>query len=284
MTDRFEEVAVPDAVDSGNGVKPLGSTPATEQAVISERLGKRWVKQLAIKATGAVIHSDVHYEDGAEDEIREHRDAGGALQILMTHFRRTETVIIAEIAGKEEPLRHIQDTTGITGRQNLFDIPVIGWILENGGVQKVSLAHENPNETPEEAALRHERNQRTQAMGGRFLANGFNWVIYPEGGSRKKVEKDGKLERVPREPGVVMPVREGFVFSLENMTPQERERVRLLGIAVHYSEGRFSNLRPTVHVSRPVAPINGTREEIRQQGEDLLRRGTAEAVRIHAAR
>ncbi|HVX47890.1 MAG TPA: 1-acyl-sn-glycerol-3-phosphate acyltransferase [Candidatus Saccharimonadales bacterium] len=262
--------------------------PGVEKPVadpdISENLGKRYVKWIAIKLSGAVLHSDVHYEEGAEEEILEHRDAGNPLQILMTHFRRVEPLVIAEIAGKQKTLRHIRYTTGITGKEELFDVPVIGWFIRNGGVQKVSRPIENPNETPEQRALRKERNQQTQALGGRFLASGYNWLIFPEGGSRRTVEQDGQLVRVYREPGVVMPAQNGFVYSLENMTDEERRKVKLLGIAVHYGEGRFSSLHPTVHISRPVPPIDGTREERRQQGEDLLRHGVAEAVRLHEAR
>jgi hypothetical protein len=147
-----------------------------------------------------------------------------------------------------------------------------------------SLEHEN--ETPAERAARREANRRTQAIGGRFLAAGYNWLIFPEGGTKKVVKKDGRAIREKREPGVLLPLRNGFVYSLESMTEEERRKVKMLGIAAHFSEGRFSNLHPTIYITRPEAPIEGTGAEEKwlKQGEDLLGRGLAEAVRLHDLR
>src|SRR5207237_7765620 len=109
-------------------------------------------------------------------------------------------------------------------------------------------------------------------------------LMFPESNSQQVIEIDGQKVKVKRKPGVVLPLRNGFVYTLESMSEKEREKVRLLGIAVHYGDRRLSSLRPTLHVSKPVAPITGSREEMRQQGEDLLRKGVSEAIRLDGRR
>jgi len=247
--------------------------------------GKKHVIWPVVSLARALIHPTTHFEDGAEEELHEHRAVGGSLLLLMTHFRRWEPIVMAELAGAHEPLRHLRYTTGITARHELFELPFpVGYIIRNSGARAVKRVIENQNETPAERAARQEANQQTQAIGGRCLAAGYNWLIFPEGTSRQTVERNGQQVREKRQLGVALPLRNGFVYSLESMTEEERQRVKLLAIAVHYGEERFSSLRPTVHISRLVAPVSGTREEMRQQGEDLLHRGVAQAVRLHDLR
>jgi len=248
------------------------------------RGGKKHVIWPVVHAARLVVHPNTYFEEGAEAEILEHRDAGGSMLMLMTHFRRWEPVVIAQLADKHRTLQHIRYTTGITARDELFEAPVLGYIIRNSGAQRVKRTIEHPNETSEQKAARKESNQRTQAIGGYFLANGLNWLIFPEGGSKKIVEEDGRSIRVPRDPGRLLPLQRGFVYSLESMSKEDRERVKLLGITVHYGEGRLSSLRPTVHITRPEDPIEGTSEIRLYQGEKLLRRSLEQAIRLHKQR
>ncbi len=226
-----------------------------------------------------------YFEEGARDDIREHRDNGGTLLMLMTHFRRWEPLVMAQVARVNEPLKHVQYSTGITARRAMFELPVVGpLVVGNSGAQVVDRAIEHTNETPEQKAVRKEANQKTQAVGGRFLASGRNWLIFPEGGSRKIVERNGESVREEREPGVLLPLQRGFVYTLESMTPEERERVKLLGVAVHYGERLFSSFRSSVAIPRPETPVDGTGDEMFQQGEDLLSRAVADVVRLDAGR
>lgn len=239
----------------------------------------------ALTAINLAMHSTTYFEEGAVEDLQEHRDNGGSLLLLMTHFRRWEPIVIADVARSNKPLRHIQYSTGITARSKLFDLPFpAGFVVRHSGSHRVNRSTENPNETPEERARRKEENRKTQITGGRFLARGLNWLIFPEGSSRETVEVDGQTIRIPRKSGEVLPLQLGFVYTLESMSEEERRRVKLLGIAVHYGDRRLSSLRPTVHVGRPVSPIEGTSEELRQQGEDILRHGVSEAVRLDALR
>jgi len=259
-------------------------TPAIGQEDVLQNLPVKHVMGPVHALSRVVMHAETYFEDGAVEDLHEHRDNSGTLLLLMTHFRRWEPIVMAQVAAKNEPLHHLKYNTGITARRKLFELPVAGYIVRNSGAQIVDRPTENIDETPAQKAVRREENQRTQAIGGRFLASGFNWLIFPEGGSREVVEEDGKKIRKERKPGVVLPLQNGFLYTLESMSEEERRIVKLLGIAVHYGDRRFSSLRPTVHVSRPVAPLAGTREEIRQQGEDLLRAGVARAIELDGYR
>jgi 1-acyl-sn-glycerol-3-phosphate acyltransferase len=226
-----------------------------------------------------------YFEEGARDEIREHRDAGGSLLLLVTHFSRWEPLVLAQVARRNEPLRHIQYSTGITARRKVTELPIAGIVVRHSGAHIVDRAIEQGEETPEQRLARKEANQQTQAVGGRYLAAGMNWLIFPEGGSKKVIKNDdGETVREAREPGVMLPLQRGFVYTLESMTPEERERVKLLGIAMHYGEGLFSSFNATVAIPRPESPVDGTGEDMFRQGENLLSRAVADAVTQHSLR
>jgi hypothetical protein len=237
-----------------------------------------------VVALGRVIyHPKTYFED--EAAIREHRDQGGVLYILMTHFNRFEPGMMAQLACKHKSLRHIKYTTGVTARKELWDIPGLGHVLRNINAAAVERVTERPNVTPEEKKERQEENQRKQAIAGRYLAQNKNWIIWPEGSTREDVkQEDGEKVRIPRDIETLLPIRRGFVYSLEAMTEEERKNVKLLAIASYFGERALSVVRPTVHIGRPTAPIEGTTEEVRQQGEDLLQHSFSEAKRLDALR
>jgi 1-acyl-sn-glycerol-3-phosphate acyltransferase len=262
----------------------IGMAPVISQEEVLPNLPNKHVMGPVHALAKLVMHAQTNYENGAVEDLHEHRDNGGTLLLLMTHFRRWEPIVIAQIVANSEPLQHLKYNTGVTARRWLFELPVVGYIVRNSGAQIVDRPTENKNETPVQRKARKEANQKAQAVGGRFLANGLNWLIFPEGQSRQVVEKDGQKVKVSREPGILFPIQKGFVYTLESMSEEERRKAKLLGVAVHYGDRLFPSLRPTVHISRPTAPVNGTVEEIRQQGEDLLRTGVSEAIRLAARR
>lgn len=167
----------------------------------------------------------------------------------------------------------------------MHELPsVLGYIVRNSGAVIVDRPTESKDETEEQKQARREKNQEAQAIGGRILANGGHWLIYPEGLTRQTIIENGEEKKVPRKPGVLLPVQKGFVYTLNSMTPEQLQRVRILGMAVHYGGRLASSLRPTVYVTKPEVPIQGTVEEKRQQGEDILRRAVQEAVLIDSLR
>ncbi|HUY85061.1 MAG TPA: 1-acyl-sn-glycerol-3-phosphate acyltransferase [Candidatus Dormibacteraeota bacterium] len=242
----------------------------------------RRIVDITVGLARLAMHPETHFED--EAAIRKHRDQRGVLEILATHFSRLEPGVIAQLAGKHESLSHLKYTTGVTARTELWDIPVLGRLLRSIDAAPVKRTIERPNETDAERADRQEANQRQQAKAGRRMARGNNWIIWPEGNSKRSAEVNGQLVRVKRDPKTLLPIRNGFVYSLEAMTEEERARVKLLAITCYYGERALSGLRPTVYIGKPVAPVEGEREEVRQQGEALMRRGLAEAIRLDELR
>jgi hypothetical protein len=57
-------------------------------SVMSQHSAKRRVIWPVITAVRGIVHPNTNYEAGAEEEISEHKAAGGSLLMLMTHFRR----------------------------------------------------------------------------------------------------------------------------------------------------------------------------------------------------
>jgi hypothetical protein len=275
---------------------PEAATPQAAEEDISPYLPKKGIMSPVHFLSSVVMNgARTHFEEGARDDLQEHEAEGGTLLLLMTHFRRWEPIVMAQIARVNPSLQHLQYNTGITARRDIFSLPIVGpLVVGNSGAMPVDRVVEHPNETPEEKAARKERNQETQAIGGKFLANGHHWLIYPEGGSREILMKDGqqvmengKAVRKPRKPDELLPLQGGFVHSLRVMSPEDRAKVKLLGIAVHYGDEDSSSFKPTITVPRLVTPLDGDfediahRELVKQQGEDLLRQGVDDAVAIH---
>lgn len=227
-----------------------------------------------------ILFGNTYFEGGEEgrQDIRDHRDAGGSFQIHMSHVRRWAPIYMA-FATKEEPLKHFELTTGITVRHKIFELPIVGKsIVSKSGGQPIKKKDKVQGETPEERVNRREDNENTQAIGGRWLAHGYNWLIFTEGNSRVYIQDGDKQVRIPRQPDVSLPVFSGFIKSLDNMTPQEREKTKIIGIGEHYPY-KHSPFGATLYVSRPESPIDGTVEEKLQQGQDIMDKIIAGAAR-----
>jgi hypothetical protein len=227
-----------------------------------------------------ILFGNVYFEGGEEgrQEIRDHRDAGGSFQIHMSHIRRWAPIYMAFIT-KEEPLKHLELKTGITIRSGVYKIPVVGkGIVAKSGGQPIEKKDKVLGETPEERDIRRENNEKTQAIGGRWLAHGLNWLIFTEGNSRVYIQDGDMLKRIPRQPDVPLPVFSGFVKSLDNMTPEERVSTKIIGIGEHYPY-RHTPFGATLYVSRPESPVDGTDEEKLKQGQDIMDKIIAGAAR-----
>lgn len=227
-----------------------------------------------------IMFGNIYFEGGEEgrQEIRDHRDAGGSLQIHMSHLRRWAPIYMAFVT-KEEPLEHLELQTGITARQEIFELPIVGKsIVSNSGAQPIKKKDKVQGETPEQRDIRREDNEKTQAIGGRWLAHGKNWLIYTEGNSRVYVQDGDEQLRIPRQPDEPLPVFSGFLKSLDNMTPDERDKTKIIGIGEHYPY-KHTPFGATLYVSRPESPIDGTEAERLKQGQDLMDKIIAGAAR-----
>lgn len=236
----------------------------------------------ALKLGRVLFHPEVHFED--EAAIREHRDNKGVFHILMTHFNRLEPGFLLPLVDKHESVEHLRYTTSVTARAELWGIPGLARLLRGINAIPVKRATERPNETRAERDARQESNEEKQAIAGRYMAHGYNSIIWPEGTSKQTVLVDGEPKRVKRDNKTLATVRRGFVYSHKAMTPEELKNVRLLVIASHFGGRLLGILRPTIYVGSPTVPLAGTIEEIRSQGEALMRQAVAEAIRLDRLR
>ncbi|HYF97201.1 MAG TPA: 1-acyl-sn-glycerol-3-phosphate acyltransferase [Patescibacteria group bacterium] len=246
----------------------------------------------------AMRGTKTYFEKGTREEIAEHRDAGGSFLLLMTHFRRWEIPAIGQITHSNASLRHLRFRTGITSRREIGELPGVGYIVRNSGCQFIDRSYENTGETEQEKKARQDRNQAVQASGANFITHGGHWLMFPEGGSKeilmedgkKVIGPDGKAVRVPRQPDKPLPLQMGFVNLLGCMTPEQRARVKIMGIAAHYGKRRASSWRPTIVIPRLVTPLEGNYEskdhqsKVLQQGQDLFKQAVADAVALDALR
>lgn len=259
---------------------PLAPTWDEEERLIQASLPNPAVMGKIHALFQNIMFGNTYFEGGEDgrQEICDHRDAGGSFQIHMSHLRRWAPILMAYVT-KEEPLKHLELRTGITARQEVFEIPVVGkGIVAQSGAQRVKKRDKVQEETPEERNLRREENEKTQAIGGRWLAHGYHWLVYTEGNSRVYIEDDEGTSRIPRQPGVALPVFSGFLKSLDNMTPSERQKTKILGIGEHYPF-KHTPFGATLYVARPESPIEGPEGVRLQQGQDLMDKIIAGAAR-----
>lgn len=288
----------PGSPDGPPGLEALDHRPAKHVMVPIHALFG-----LVMAGTRTYFEKGADGGPGARDEIAEHRDNGGSLLVLMTHVRRREVFAIAQMARVNRSLQQLQYRTGITARSQLARLPEpLGYIVRNSGSQFIDRSLENLGENQNEREARQAKNKAVQAAGGRFLAHGGHWLIYPEGGSKEVVMDqetgkplkgpDGKVIRKSREPGQLLTIRSGFVDTLATMTPKERSRVKMIGMAAHYGD-RFLGIKrfnPTLAIPRLVTPREGDyenpehREIVRRQGEDLLQKGLTDAILLERTR
>lgn len=228
----------------------------------------------------ATFHGENYFEYGAEEEIRHHRDLGGSFIILLTHYRHADPVVMGKIARRNESLRFLQYTTRVAAKRDLFHKRLYGFIIRSC-CQPFDRSIEHPYETLEQKEERREKNQKAIAVLGQVIEAGGNCLILPEGGSKDPVlddfgqfqyDKDGKMIRVPRRPGVLQEIQNGFVYVVEGLSTEARERTQFLAVAVNFGNRLFSNFRATSVVSRPEPIIDGPSEDIKLQGVNLLHR------------
>jgi len=93
--------------------------PQADNPEVLEHLPKRLVMAPVHTLASMVMRAHTYFEEGARDDLHEHRNNGGSLLVLMTHFRRWEPIVIAQAARVNEPLQHLQYNTGITARRDM---------------------------------------------------------------------------------------------------------------------------------------------------------------------
>ena len=233
-------------------------------------------------AAPLLFHPDLHFESGREGKEmwRDHVESDDPTLGLMSHAREADAVLMARIVF-ERALRGMRYETIVTAKEQLRQIPIVGFIVRKGGTSPVDRVFENPFETPEEKKRRMDKNLNNKHVGITVLRAGGNILGFPEGGTtaRKRLP-DGSFERVPRQKDEILPHQAGFANMVIDSPPDVRERLRLMTIVSRYGEGLLSMFHPTTVVMDPVRPVDGGVPELKAQSEALMHRANELAIEI----
>jgi hypothetical protein len=224
---------------------------------------------------------EVHFESGEAGQAawQEQVESDAGTMINASHAEEIDAVMMAPIAQSVSPLWQIRYETLVVAKESLRHLPHVmglaGYIVRHGGTVDVERVYEYPNETPEEKADRQGRNLQRRDIKVTVMRAGGNVVTYIEGGSaRREKLADGTFKKIPRKKDEMLPAQAGFAHDINETPEPARDKIRMMTVVSRYSgEGRFRLFSPTVVILDPVKPVDGTVEEIRQQGEDEMARG-----------
>jgi hypothetical protein len=249
-------------------------------------------------AAPILLRPHVIFENGRASEMawQDQLESDAPTMVIISHPEEIDAVMMAPIAQNTPALRQMRYETLVVAKESLRHLPhaggLAGYIIRHGGTVSVERPFEYPNETPEEKAARQKRNMHSRDIGTTALEAGGNLVIYIEGGSGKRIQlPDGNYKKIPREPDEQLPAQDGFAKITDGLSPETRDKLRFMTIVSRYrprvpglsrlDPRRLTRLRkPTTVILDPAKPVDGTVEEVRQQGEDLMRRGFELAIEL----
>jgi hypothetical protein len=233
-------------------------------------------------ASPILFHPTIYYENGEASQAlwREHIESDAGTMMNASHAEQIDALMPAPISQGtpgNRPIRGISHDTIIVAKESLRHLPHVfglaGWIIRHGGTEAIEREYENPNETPEEKAERKKRNLPSLEVCSTVMEAGGTVVVFGEGGSAKRVRTEDGFEKVARELDEMLPIQIGIGQMIDGMSPEARDKSRIMTAVSRYSRRRFRLLRATTVILDPAKPVDGGAEEIRQQAEDLMARG-----------
>lgn len=232
-----------------------------------------------------LLHPDVHFEGGEAGQAvwKEQVESDAPTMVIMSHPEEVDAVLMAPITQggltgtitRNSPLRQMRYETLVTAKRPLRNAPFgIGWIVRNGGTTPVDRPYDSPHETQEQKDRRQEENLHNRDIASTVMEAGGNMVYFIEGGTDRRIKlPDGSYKRVPRKKDEMLPAQAGFAHAINSTSPETREKMRIMTVVSRYRRSPLRLLRPTVVILDPVKPVDGTVEEVRQQGENLMAKG-----------
>ena len=262
-------------------------------------------------AAPLIFSPQTHFEGGEEGKQawREHTESDAPTMILMTHFEEADAVMMAPIVQQNPALHPIRYETIVTAKEGLrqlkIGVPVVGglpgWIVRNGGTSPVERPYDNLTETPEEKAARQDKNLHTRQVGVAVMEAGGNKLIFAEGGTKKRTKlPNGEFKVEKRERDELLPFQRGFAEIIKQCSPETQEKLRIMLIGSRYPEkqppepgaskvskllkglGRIAS--PTVHISLPLTPIEGSVEQMVAQAQGIMAKDYEQVIAFDNAR
>ena len=239
-------------------------------------------------AAPILLHPDVHFEgkEAGEAMWRDHVESDDPTMVIMSHAGEPDAVLMAPITQGSPALKGMRYETIETAKESLRHLRFgLGWIVRHGGTSPVERVFESPHETPEQKELRKKRNLHNRDIGVTVLRAGGHMVVFIEGGTDKRIKlPDGTFERAARKKDEMLPAQPGFAHIIHETPPETREKLKIMTVVSRYSPRPFRLLRPTTVILEPVKPVDGSVEDIRQQGEDLMARGFERVIELDQER
>ncbi|HYF97165.1 MAG TPA: 1-acyl-sn-glycerol-3-phosphate acyltransferase [Patescibacteria group bacterium] len=234
-------------------------------------------------ATPMIFRPTIYYEggDAGQAEWQEHVESDAGTLMNMNHPTKIDALMPAPVSQGSpgnRPIRGISHDTIIVAKESLRQLPQVwglaGWIVRHGGTVPVKREFEHPNETPEQKGDRKKYNLPRIEIGSTVMEAGGCVVVFGEGVTEIRIKlPDGTFEKIPRELDQMLPIQPGFAKMINGMSPEARDRVRIMTVVNRHTPRRLGRIRPTTVVLKPAKPVDGSVEEVRQQGENLMARG-----------
>lgn len=204
------------------------------------------IQNFVFSVMHAVYKSDVYYEDGASETIKEHTQNGGSAILVPNHHSNADTPTIAGLV-YEDTFSALKGTTIIPAKASLFTNPLTRWFVPH------MLAHptfRRPDYTADSAPeLRQEVTNALIQFNIDHLDNGGNDAIFAES------------KRNRTDPRIVQPLKSGIARIALGVQDPLKLLIVPLGFA-YRTNHKILKLNPVVSVGMPFSPLNMSHDEL----------------------
>lgn len=230
-------------------------------------------------AAGKLLAVSTEYEDGAQQAIHDDLEQGKQLFIPHNHQHFLDPIVVAAMAQREEVLHPIRTRTVIPAKSPLFNNPLYGIVVRNGGAipvfrrQDMSGIDDPQQKIKTEISRRIANDSLVTIMQAHMNNRGMHGVEYPEGTRGRN--KDGEYD--PRDPTKIQPLYEGMGRILCGL--DHPENVSIVPIGTIYGPNHDDWRHPTSYVAKPFSVLE-TIEETMVMTEVVLQGAVSSAYEL----
>ncbi|HYH36428.1 MAG TPA: 1-acyl-sn-glycerol-3-phosphate acyltransferase [Candidatus Saccharimonadales bacterium] len=246
--------------------------------------GNRGLLVPVLRVASPMLFRTMTYYEGGEAgqaEWHEHIESDGGTLMNMNHPTKIDALMPAPVSQGSpgnRPIRGMSHDTIVVAKESLRHLSqawgLAGWIVRHGGTVPVKRVFEHPNETPEERENRKKDNLPTIEICTTVMEASGTVVVFGEGGTEVRIKlPDGTFKKVDREQDQMLPLQPGFAQMINDLSPEAREKVRIMTVVNRHRPRRFGRIQATTVVLKPAKPVDGSVEEVRQQGQELMAKG-----------
>ena len=208
------------------------------------------------RLAAGVYRPDTVFAKGAEEAIARHIDSGRPIVMAANHLSMHDPLVLASMVQREKAFRPLIGRTLILSKPSLFNVPLVGRIVSNGGAIPVFRPEDIKSAEADEAVRRRETSAKAIGIAVAKLEQGFSIVLFPEGTRNK--EDETRIQSL--RPGIGR-----IACSASN-----RKNVLVVCTATAYgSEDKPSVFSPTIAVGYPLDVAREPEGMVEVVGESL---------------